>query len=347
MTVKKHAIIPVFIPHLGCPHTCVFCDQNQITARTKAPSKDEVVSFIEEWLTTLNDVETVEIAFYGGSFTAIPLSMQSEYLAIAKEYKDSGRIQKIHLSTRPDAINKEIMDNLKTYSVDTVELGVQSFDDEVLARSERGHTSADVYNAAELIKSYGMELGIQLMIGLPGDSMRSCMYSVDETIKLKPTLARLYPTLILPGTKLYEMYERGEYTPLTREEAVSITAAMYRLLDAAGIYIMRVGLKSTDVINSERLGEINSGTYHPAFRQLVEDYIAREKISSMLNQLTKRSFLKHKKFLVKGSPSWASSLSGHNGENKKYFKEKYPDMELVFETDDSLPPGKFTVTNVK
>ena len=345
--MKKHAIIPVFIPHLGCPHTCVFCDQKQITAREKAPTKDEIISFIEEWLTTLTDVETVEIAFYGGSFTAIPLSMQKEYLEIAKEYKDAGRIHKIHLSTRPDAIDKEIMDNLKAYSVDTVELGVQSFDDEVLRISERGHDSAAVYKAAELIKSYGMELGIQLMIGLPGDSMKSCLYSVDETVKLAPSLARLYPTLVLPGTELYAMYERGDYTPLTREEAVSITAAMYRLLDAAGIYVMRVGLKSTDVINSERLGEINSGTYHPAFRQLVEDYIAREKISSMLNQVTKSRLCKHKKFLVKGSPSWASSLSGHNGENKKFFKEKYPEIELVFEIDDSLPPGKFTVTSIK
>ena len=345
--MKKHTIIPVFIPHLGCPHTCVFCDQKQITAREKAPTKDEVILFIEEWLTTLTDVETVEIAFYGGSFTAIPLSMQKEYLAIAKEYKDAGRIHKIHLSTRPDAIDKEIMDNLKAYSVDTVELGVQSFDDEVLRISERGHDSAAVYKAAELIKSYGMELGIQLMIGLPGDSMKSCLYSVDETIKLSPSLARLYPTLVLPGTKLYEMYESGDYTPLTREEAVSITAAMYRLLDAAGIYVMRVGLKSTDVINSDRLGEINSGTYHPAFRQLVEDYIAREKISSMLDQLTEKQLGKHKKFLVKGSPSWASSLSGHNSENKRFFKDKYPEIELVFETDDSLPPGKFTLTSTR
>lgn len=340
--MKKHAIIPVFIPHLGCPHACVFCDQNQITARNKAPSKDEVISFVETWLTTLDDVETVELAFYGGSFTAIPIDKQREYLAIAKEFKDAGKVHKIHLSTRPDAIDEEILDNLEAYSVDTVELGVQSFDDEVLAISERGHDSATVYRAAESIKNRGMELGIQLMIGLPGDSFKSCVYSAEETIKLKPSLARLYPTLVLPGTKLYKMYEQGKYIPLTREEAVMRTATMYRLLMAAGIYIMRVGLKSTDVINSDRLGEINQGTYHPAFRQLVEDYIAREKISSMLNQFAKT---KHKKFIVKTSPSWASSLSGHNGENKTYFKENYPDIELIFETDENILPGKFTVSS--
>ncbi|MBO4234987.1 MAG: radical SAM protein [Firmicutes bacterium] len=339
--MKKHAIIPVFIPHLGCPHACVFCDQNQITARSKAPSKDEVISFVDTWLTTLDDVDTVELAFYGGSFTAIPIDDQNRYLEIAKSYKDAGKISKIHLSTRPDAINKEILDNLKSHSVDTIELGVQSFDDRVLEISERGHDSVAVYKAAELIKERGMELGIQLMIGLPGDSYKSCVYSAEETIKLKPSLARLYPTLVLPGTKLYDMYERGEYTPLTREEAVMRTATMYRLMMAAGIYIMRVGLKSTDVINSERLGEINSGTYHPAFRQLVEDYIAREKISSMLNQL---SGTKHKKYIVKAAPSWASSLSGHNGENKAFFNKEYPDFDLVFATDESIAPGKFTIT---
>ena len=120
--MKKHAIIPVFIPHLGCPHACVFCDQNQITARNKAPSKDEVISFVETWLTTLDDVETVELAFYGGSFTAIPIDKQREYLAIAKEFKDAGKVHKIHLSTRPDAIDEEILDNLEAYSVDTVEI---------------------------------------------------------------------------------------------------------------------------------------------------------------------------------------------------------------------------------
>ena len=339
--MKKHAIIPVFIPHLGCPHSCVFCDQKQITARNKAPSKDEVISFVEEWLSTLDDVETVELAFYGGSFTAIPLSMQSSYLEIAKSYKDRGLISKIHLSTRPDCIDKEILDNLEAYSVDTIELGVQSFDENVLRISERGHNLASVYKACDLIKERGFELGIQLMIGLPMDSYESCILSAEETVKIKPNLARLYPTLVLPETKLYSMYENGEYMPLDRDEAVRRCAAMYRILDDAGIYIMRVGLKSTDIINSERLGSINHGTYHPAFRQLVEDEIAKERIVDLLDGLDELDSAND--IIIKTHPSWASSISGHNGSNKEFFKEKHPYLSFRQENDEGIKPGRFEI----
>jgi len=219
--MKKHAIIPIFIPHRGCPNDCVFCNQRKITARTTAPTADEVKNTIDTWLTTLGEVPTVEIAFYGGSFTGLRLTEQSSYLAIAKEYKERGLIDKIHLSTRPDYIDRDILDNLKAYSVDTIELGVQSFDDEVLRKSNRGHTSASVYEAVSLIKEYGFEFGIQLMIGLPGDSLETCIYSAEETVKLKPSLTRLYPTIVIDDTELLEMYERGEYKPLSREEAVT------------------------------------------------------------------------------------------------------------------------------
>lgn len=343
--MKKHAIIPVFIPHLGCPHSCIFCNQNQITARHKTPSKDEVISFVDTWLTTLHDVETVEIAFYGGSFTAIPTEMQNDYLEIAKTYKDRGLINKIHLSTRPDAIDDSILDNLKNYSVDTVELGVQSFDDDVLKLSKRGHDSRAVYKACKMIKERDLELGIQLMIGLPGDSVESCIYSAEETVKISPQLARLYPTIILPETELLDLYMSGAYTPLTREDAVTRTAKMYEILYGAGIYIMRVGLKSTDIINSENLGKINRGTYHPAFRQLVEDEIAREKIIPLLNDICKTHIDTSKDktcdVILKSSSLWASSMAGHNGENRKYFKDKFPNLKLHFAVDKNLPQGEF------
>lgn len=345
--MKKHAIIPIFIPHLGCPHACIFCDQKQITARSKAPSKDEVISFIETWLTTLSDVETVEIAFYGGSFTAIPISMQKDYLEISKSYKDQGKIKKIHMSTRPDAIDNEILDILNDYSVDTVELGVQSFDEKVLNLSRRGHSAVMVYEAAEKIKNRGIELGIQLMIGLPGDSMESCIYSANETVKLSPSLARLYPTLVLPDTELYDDYLRGSYTPLSRKEAVKRTAEMYKILTDAGIYIMRIGLKSTDIISSARLGEVNKGTYHPAFRQLVEDEIARERVSFLLDKFIQDKSKNDSLIVkIKCNPTWASSISGHAGENKAYFKEKYPNITIIQISDQNLAPGQFEIESV-
>ena len=261
------------------------------------------------------------------------------------------------------------MDNLKAYSVDTIELGVQSFDDEVLRKSNRGHTSASVYEAVSLIKEYGFEFGIQLMIGLPGDSLETCIYSAEETVKLKPSLTRLYPTIVIDDTELLEMYERGEYQPLSREEAVTRTAAMYKILDDAGITIMRVGLKSTDIIGEG--GSINGGTYHPAFRQLVEGRIARDEIEPQLDRivdeirerreksgglianhlqgrdLVNKSFNQQRLSRVKvdvfSSPKWFSNAVGNSGENKKYFEEKYPELSIKFRVDDSLEAAQFRI----
>ena len=282
--MKKHAIIPIFIPHKGCPNDCVFCNQKKITARQAPVTGENVINTIETWLSTLEPAktETIEIAFFGGSFTGIPIEEQSAYLAIAKKYKDAGRIHKIHMSTRPDYINEEILDNLKSYDADVIELGVQSFDDEVLRLSGRGHDSAVVYKSSKLIQDYGFELGIQLMIGLPGDSLKSCIFSAEETVKIGPSIARLYPTVVIQDTALYDQYINGQYIPLTQVEAVLRTKEMYKILTEAGINIIRVGLKSTDIISEN--GDISSKTYHPAFRQLVEGELAKEALEALLSE---------------------------------------------------------------
>lgn len=356
--MKKHAIIPIFIPHLGCPNDCVFCNQRKITARTEAPSLDDVRSTIEEWLTTLGDAEEVEVAFYGGSFTGLDIDEQSAYLSVADEYLKEGKITGIHLSTRPDYIDKEILGNLKKYHVSTIEIGVQSFDDNVLKASNRGHTSEAVYKACDLIKEYEFRLGIQLMIGLPGDTLETSIFSAKEAAKIKPELARLYPTIVLDDTRLLEMYKDGSYEALSREEAVHRTAEMYKILDAAGIYIMRVGLKSTDIIGDG--GAINGGTYHPAFRQLVEGEIIKEKIESELEKLH-LSFARKDKFQdiqieecaspekpikvdIYSSPEWFSNMIGNSGCNKKYFKDNYPHLSIKYRTDDDLNSGKIRIS---
>ena len=284
----------------------------------------------------------MEAAFYGGSFTGLDIDEQSAYLAVTMEYKEKGLIDKIHLSTRPDYIDREILDNLKAYGVDTIELGVQSFDDDVLRYSNRGHTSADVYKAVELIKEYGFELGIQLMIGLPGDTMETCVYSARETAGLGPALARLYPTIVLDDTELYEMYRRGEYLPLSREEAVSRTKEMYKILDDAGITIMRVGLKSTDIIGEG--GAINGGTYHPAFRQLVEGEIARERIEALLASESAKTIEQNiVQVTISSNQKWFSNMIGHHACNKKYFGGKYPWIRIRYSVDESLRDGEFEV----
>ena len=294
--MKTHAIIPIFIPHLGCPNDCVFCNQKKITARTAPLSGEQMTVMIDRYLETIGGrgIETVEIAFYGGSFTGIPMEQQQEYLSVAKEYKDRGLVRKIHLSTRPDYINDEILTNLKHYGADIIELGVQSFDEEVLRRSNRGHSRETVFDASRLIKDYGFDLGLQLMIGLPGDTREKSVRSAEEAAKIAPSIARLYPTVIIKDTELYEMYQRGEYRPLSMEEAIRTTKEMYLILTGAEVNVIRVGLKSTDLINES--GEI-AGGYHPAFRQLVESEIAKDQMESQLSQLDLHEIRRNGDFL--------------------------------------------------
>ena len=340
--MKQHAIIPIFIPHKGCPNDCVFCNQRKITARTDDVTADDAKAVIEQWLSTLSGVETVEVAFYGGSFTGLPIEEQTRFLEVAEEYKQNGRINKIHLSTRPDYIDETILDNLKAHGVDIIELGVQSFDDKVLRLSNRGHDSACVYRACKLIHDYGFQLGIQLMIGLPGDSLESCLYSARETVSLRPELARLYPTIVIDDTELYEQYKRGEYVPLSREEAIERTKEMYKILDDAGITIMRVGLKSTDIIGDG--GAVNGGTYHPAFRQLVEGRIARERIDAQLEALFEAQPAMSVE--ISSHPSWFSNMIGHHAENRDYFSSRYPGLDILFREDPSVEPGSFRIVPV-
>lgn len=340
--MKKHAIIPIFIPHKGCPNDCIFCNQKKITACQASVTTSDVENIVETWLSTLEHrgLETIELSFFGGSFTGIPIEEQSAYLAVAKKYKDAHRIDKIHMSTRPDYINEEILDNLMKYGTDTIELGVQSFDDEVLRKSKRGHNSDVVYKASELIRSYGIELGIQLMIGLPGDSLKTCLYSARETVKTAPSIARLYPTVVINDTELYDCYLNGTYTPLSQEEAVYRTKEMYKIIDGAGIDIIRVGLKSTDIINEN--GDIVKETYHPAFRQLVESEIAKERLEEKLSKFHLPTEEPVKIDFFSNSRCF-SNMVGHKGSNKEYFSRKYPMLNIKYMINNELCDNAYDI----
>ena len=336
--MKKHAIIPIFIPHKGCPHACVFCNQNAITARTADVTPEDVRRTADEWLSTLEGrgLEEIELSFFGGSFTGIPIEQQCAFLAVAKEYKDAGRIDKIHLSTRPDYIDEDILDNLKAYGADVIELGVQSFDPDVLRLSERGHSAEDVYRACALIRSYGcFTLGIQLMIGLPGDAYEKCMESVRRTIEIGPEIARLYPTVVISGTKLCKMYEEGSYEPFSQEEMLRTTTDMYRKLTDAGINVIRVGLKASALINDSEDSRVVGDTYHPAFRQLVEGRIVRDKADELLAMYLK-DHSGDDQLLISAGPGTFSSLIGHKAENKQFFADKYPRLRLIYREDPDM-----------
>lgn len=344
--MKKHAIIPIFIPHEGCPNDCIFCNQRRITARSAAPGETEVRTTIEAWLSTLSNVETVEIAFYGGSFTGLPPETQAQYLAIAHAYKTAGQIDKIRLSTRPDYIDPATLEWLRAYEVDIVELGVQSFDDEVLAKSKRGHDSAAVYRAVSLLRAHGFSFGIQLMIGLPGDTRETCLFSAREAARLKPDMARLYPTVVLRDTALDDMMRDGRYAPLSQEEAIVRTKAMYEILTEAGITILRVGLKSSELLEGSRG---MSSSYHPAFRQLVESRIAHERIEPLLREASRKQAAgphpnKRCKVTIHTAPSWFSNTIGNRGENRDRFRAEYTALQISYRPDETLPAGTFRLS---
>ena len=273
-------IIPFFIPHSGCPHQCVFCNQKNITGRKSAVHPDAIARTIIDYCRTHTKQEIVQIAFYGGSFTALPHEEQKAYLEAARPFIRSGQIEHIRLSTRPDCINRDILSLLKSYNVRIVELGVQSLSDEVLTRSGRGHTAADTASAVKLLREYGFAVGLQLMVGLPGDSASSFSETVSCIIELKPDFVRIYPTLVIAGTPLEELYRRGQYIPLSLDEAVSLCREALERFSLAGIDVIRIGLQPTKKL--EAPGTVLAGPYHPAFRELVESSLFLDRMRDLL-----------------------------------------------------------------
>ena len=367
--MKKHAIIPVFIPHRGCPNDCVFCNQKAITARTADVTPEDVRNTIEQYLPTLmgRDLDEIELAFFGGSFTGIPIEEQSAFLEVAKEYKDKGLITKIHMSTRPDYINEEILDNLKKYDADTIELGVQSFDEEVLKASNRGHDAEVVYKACELIKQYGFTLGIQLMIGLPCDTPEKSIESARKAATIKPQIARLYPTVIIKDTALFDMYKAGVYKPIDHETMVDTVAEMYKILTGSGVNVIRVGLKSTDLINDGDDSEVAGNSYHPAFKQLALGKIAREIIEERIREMFPQAvslgywsgeqstedsenaenvFSPCPTICIKANDKNFDSIIGHKGINKKYFENEYPWLNFRYEKEQTLADNDVIVVKL-
>ncbi len=329
--MKKTFHIPVFVPHKGCPHDCVFCNQKKITGQTDEMTPEKARGIIESHLSTIEKYNKredcyIEIAFFGGSFTAIERENMIALLEIAHEYIKGKRIDGIRCSTRPDCINFEILSICKNYGMTSVELGVQSADEEVLCLSNRGHTFEDVKNASELIKEFQMELGLQMMTGLPGDTFEKSKITAEKIASLSPDCVRIYPTLVMDGTQLFEMYEKGEYSPQTLDDAVNLASELASFFNEKNIRVLRIGLQTTDGVNRETV----TGPYHEAFAELVYSKMMREDMEKeyLLKVLDSKDNIKI--FEYKTTPQKVSQAVGHRGENKKYFKEKYGiDLKIV------------------
>ncbi|MDV4151196.1 radical SAM protein [Clostridium sp. AL.422] len=335
---KRHYIIPIFISHIGCPHQCVFCNQDKIAKEVENEvTAQDVKNTIEEYLKTINhNNSTVEVSFFGGTFTAINVNKQKELLSVAKEYKDKGLIDKIRMSTRPDAINRYILSYLKEYKVDIIELGVQSLDDEILKLSGRGHTAKDVYEASKLIKEYNFTLGHQIMPGLPGDTFEKDIETVKKSIDMKPDICRIYPALVIKDTPMEIMYKRGEYKPYSLEDAVYISKELYKLYTKANVNIIRIGLQPTENITWG--GDLVDGPFHPAFRELVEGSLICDNIKSEINE--------NEDIIIEINSKDLSKLYA----NKKFYFNKLKDNhrgKILVNTKDKLKRGKINIIVVK
>ena len=279
----RRSILPVFVPHMGCPHACVFCDQRRISGQRKAVTPEDVRALVKQAAALPRSGAARQLAFYGGSFTAIPEAVQNALLEAGREAIEKGKVDSLRLSTRPDAIAEKTLERLWSFGVRTIELGAQSMDEEVLRRSGRGHSAEDLRRAARMIREAGFELILQMMTGLPGDTLEKSLYTARELITLEPDGVRIYPTVIVRGTELFDLWRRGEYREHTVEEAVDWCARLLPLFEEAGIPVIRLGLNPTEELSG---GEAAAGAYHPALGELVKSRIllnrARELLRTVL-----------------------------------------------------------------
>ena len=337
----KHYIIPIFVPHLGCPNDCVFCNQKSISGQQKMITKEDIRNTINFYLENIKDKEAKkEVAFFGGSFTGIDVEKQEEFLQTAYGYIKKGKIDSIRISTRPDYIDKTILKRLKKYKVKTIELGVQTANDYILKQCKRNHTFEDVKKASKLIRWYGFNLGHQMMVGLPDSTKIDEINTARELIKLKPKMVRIYPVLVIKNTRLEKDYLDGKYKPLTVIQAVETCKEIVPMFMKKGIEVIRIGLQNTDEITDPSIkgSEVVAGPYHPAFRQLVESSLWYDNIVERIKELN----VKVKKVQITINPKDVNNVIGHKRENIDKLKDMY-ELDLIVKQDEKIKKGKFNL----
>ncbi len=328
------SIIPVFIPHAGCPHDCVFCNQKKIAGTLTPPSGEDVEHIISTSLD--NAKKPCEVAFYGGSFTAIDRELLTAYLEAVSPFIENGEVSHIRVSTRPDCINDEILTLLRNSGVKTIELGAQSMDDSVLKKSGRGHTSADTENASKLIKKHGFSLVLQMMTHLPGSDDEKDIKTARKIASLSPDAVRIYPTVVVRDTALEDLWREGKYSPGTPEDAAELGAYLIDIFEEKNIPIIRFGLNPTEDLSA---GDALAGAYHPAlgemaqsarYRALAVKKIEEEKLSG--GDIT-----------IFVTPQRVSAMSGIKKCNKVFLSEKYGFSNISVKGDASLKSKEIRV----
>lgn len=331
-SVGRPLIIPLFIPHLGCPHCCIFCNQHTITGTSgQTPSPDQIQQEVNRFLKYgKREPSTTQISFYGGSFLGLDQETILSLLGAAMTFVRERKVDSIRFSTRPDTVVDKTLDLLDGFPVSTVELGVQSMHDRVLALAGRGHRASDTVTAAGLLKDRGYELGLQMMVGLPEDSDDGAMQTARRMVALKPDFVRIYPTLVLKGSPLAAWFESGRYLPMPLASCVSLVKQLYLFFKSHHIPVVRMGLQASDGLTDN--GNLLAGPYHPAFGHLVHGEIVLEAISSVLERMEKQV----NRLTIRAHPSMVSRVQGLNKRNISQLKLAHRLKEIVLVQDALL-----------
>lgn len=324
----KKGNISIFVPFNGCPQQCSFCNQKTITGVQKQPAADDVKAAVETALKRRG--YEYEIAFFGGSFTAIEKEYMLTLLNAAYEYVKDGRVKGIRISTRPDAIDEEILEILKSKGVTSIELGAQSMDDEVLKANLRGHTAEDVETASKLIKKYGFELGLQMMTGLYLDTNEKAIETANKLIALEPDTVRIYPTVVLKGTLLAELYENEVYKPQTVDDAAELCTMLLPMFENAGIKVIRLGLHSSEDIKKNMV----AGSFHPAFGEIVQSRF-------MLNKVLEYPPASYE---ISVNPKSVSKLKGNQKRNVYFLMEE--GYNIKFNVTEKVAPDELVIKKI-
>ncbi len=327
----KHKNIPIFVPHWGCPQDCLFCNQKVITGQKEEMTGERAAEIIAAGLQNKKPGDVVEIGFFGGSFTGIPAKTQEALLEPAYKALLAGEVDGIRLSTRPDYISDSVLLRLKRFGVTTIELGAQSMHDDVLMQCNRGHSAEQTVQAAKKIKEAGFSLGLQMMLGLPGDSFEKAVETAEQFIALMPDCVRIYPTLVLCGTKLQAEYDSGRYVPMTLEAAVEQCAVLYEMFQKHNIDVIRMGLLDMEP------EAICAGPYHPAFGELVMSQVCYKQLAEGAAPLA------GKRVLIKTHPRFVSTLVGQKRKNISKLKAEFDIKKIDIDQDCTIGRNEFII----
>jgi histone acetyltransferase (RNA polymerase elongator complex component) len=334
-------VIPIFLPHGGCPHRCIFCDQTAITAEIDGlPSLVDISKRIETFLAHSRFLQRqIQIAFYGGNFLGLAGDVMTRLLDHVAAFVKDGRADSLRFSTRPDTVDPVRLQSLEPYPVSTIELGVQSMDDAVLRLSRRGHTAHDTEVAVDLLKKNRYHVGLQIMVGLPGDSQTGLMATGRRIAALKPDFVRIYPTLVLARSPLAKWYETGRYVPLTLEKAVEWVKPLYRMLSAHGIRVVRMGLQDASALNDRRI--VLAGPHHPAFGHLVLSALCLDRLRELFSALTPLP----QRIRVRVHPKQLSRLQGFKCSHIARLRGEFGLSELSLAADSNLGPNGVVIND--